>query len=81
MNFSIRQTALTEFTKSINHVCEHTAYLVNMQFMSCTLPFRMGIPAGILGSSATLSTSTPFRLAIAAFLPSRSALLLMLSLL
>lgn len=27
-NSSIRQTAFTEFTKLINHVCEHTAFLV-----------------------------------------------------
>lgn len=28
MNSSVRQSAFTEFTKLINHVCEHTAFLV-----------------------------------------------------
>lgn len=33
INSSIRQTAFTDFTKLINHVCEHTAFLINMQFV------------------------------------------------
>lgn len=80
MNFSIRQTAFTEFTKLTNHVCEHTAYLVNMQFMSCTLSSCTGILGQIPRSSASFSPSEGFRLAIAVFLHSCSGLLLLLSL-
>lgn len=57
LNFSIRQTAFTAFTKLVNHACEHTASLVNMWFMSCTSHFCTGICAklqGILLPSAPL---------------------------
>lgn len=77
MNSSIRQTAFIEFTKLINHVCEHIAFLVNTQFVCCSS--HLSIPARIPGSSASFSPSIGFLLALAGFLPSWSALLLMLS--